>query len=97
MTNPHDEAKRGDEAETILKSPVYREAWAAYEAVLLQLLANADTTRERAEEVRGWLIAARKARGHLERILKEGVMAAEQIRQEESRKKNLVARYFRAA
>ena len=95
--NLHDEAQRGDDAAAILKAPVYREAWASYEAVLVQLLANADTTRERGEEVRGWLIAARKARGHLERIVKEGAIAAEQIRQEETRKRNLAARFFRAA
>jgi hypothetical protein len=65
--------------------------------ILLSILANADTTRERAEEVRGWLIAARKARGHLERIVKEGALAEAQIRQEETRKKNLAARFFRAA
>ena len=92
-----DESRRGDEAKQILSSAVYKDAWAAYEAILLQILSNADTTRERAEEVRGWLIAARKARGHLERIVKEGVLAEAQIKQEETRKKNLAARFFRAA
>lgn len=92
-----DEARRGDEAAQILKSAVYRDAWASYEAILLQLLANADTTPQRAEEVRGWLIAARKARGHLERIVKDGALAAEQIRREEERKKSMAARFFRAA
>lgn len=92
-----DEARRGEEAKQVLSAQVYKDAWASYEAILLGLLANADTTKERAEEVRGWLIAARKARGHLERIVKEGALAAEQIRQEETRKKNLAARLFRAA
>lgn len=92
-----DESRRGEEAQRILSSAVYKDAWSAYEAILLQILANADTTRERAEEVRGWLIAARKARGHLERIVKEGVLAEAQIKQEEARKRNLAARIFRAA
>lgn len=86
MTNVHDEVKRGDEAQRILADPLYREAWASYEAVLLELLASANTTADKAQEVRAWLIAARKARGHLERIVGEGKLAAEQIRQEESRK-----------
>ena len=92
-----DESRRGDEAKQILSSPVYKDAWASYEAILLAILSNADTTRERAEEVRGWLIAARKARGHLERIVKEGAIAEAQIKQEETRKRNLAARFFRAA
>lgn len=84
--NPHDEVKRSDEAQRLLANPLYKEAWQSYEAVLLELLASANTTAEKAVEIRGWLIAARKARGHLERIVAEGKLAAEQIRQEESRK-----------
>jgi hypothetical protein len=92
-----DESRRGDEAKQVLSSAVYKEAWASYEMILMGILANADTTKERAEEVRGWLIAARKARGHLERIVKEGVLAEAQIKQEETRKRNWAARYFREA
>ncbi len=84
--NPHDEVKRGDEAQRILAHPLYKEAWQSYEAVLLELLASAATPADKAVEVRAWLIAARKARGHLERIVNEGKVAQEQIRQEESRK-----------
>lgn len=84
--NLYDETKRADEAQRLLANPLYREAWASYEAVLLELLASAATTADKAQEIRGWLIAARKARGHLERIVSEGKLAAEQIRQEEQRK-----------
>ena len=92
-----DESRRGEEAAQILSSAVYKDAWNAYEAILLQILSNADTTRERAEEVRGWLIAARKARGHLGGIVKEGALATAQVKQDEARKRNLAARFFRAA
>ena len=81
--NLHDEAERGRQAAELLKSPIYREAWASYEAVLVELLSNANTPSDKVGEVRGWLIAARKARGHLERIVKEGVLAAEDIRRQE--------------
>jgi hypothetical protein len=77
---------RADEASRLLKNPLYKEAWASYEAVLLELLASANTAPEKALEVRGWLIAARKARGHLERIVSEGTLAAESIRLAEQRK-----------
>ena len=84
--NLYDETKRADEAQRLLANPLYKEAWQSYEAVLLELLASAATTADKAQEIRGWLIAARKARGHLERIVSEGKLAAEQIRQEEQRK-----------
>lgn len=84
--NAHDEMVRGNEAKQVLGHALYKEAWASYEAVLLELLASANTTADKAQEIRGWLIAARKARGHLERIVSEGKLAAERIRQEESRK-----------
>ena len=84
--NPHDERVRGEEAKQILGHKLFKEAWSSYEAVLLDLLATASTDAEKAVEIRGWLIAARKARGHLERIVNEGKLAAEQIRQEESRR-----------
>jgi hypothetical protein len=84
--NAHDEVKRADEAQRLLANPLFREAWASYEAVLLELLASAATTADKAAEIRGWLIAARKARGHLDRIVSEGKIAAEQIRLEEQRK-----------
>jgi hypothetical protein len=84
--NAHDEVKRADEAQRLLANPLFREAWASYEAVLLELLASAATTADKATEIRGWLIAARKARGHLDRIVSEGKLAAEQIRLEEQRK-----------
>lgn len=84
--NAHDEVKRADEAQRLLANPLFREAWASYEAVLLELLASAATTADKDTEIRGWLIAARKARGHLDRIVSEGKLAAEQIRLEEQRK-----------
>ena len=84
--NLYDETKRADEAQRLLANPLFKEAWQSYEAVLLELLASAATTPDKAHEIRGWLIGARKARGHLERIVSEGKLAAEQIRLEEQRK-----------
>ena len=84
--NPHDEVRRGEAAKQLLADPLLKEAWANYEAVLLNLLATPDTLPDKAVEVRGWLIAARKARSHLERIVTDGILAAEQIKLEERRK-----------
>lgn len=81
--NLHDEAERGRQAAELLKSPIYREAWASYEAALIELLANANTSADKVTEIRSWLIGAHKARGHLERIVKEGILAVEDIKRQE--------------
>lgn len=84
--NAHDEVRRGEDAARLLASPLLREAWQHYDAVLLGLLADPDSPPEKAAEVRALLIAARKARGHLERLVTDGKWAAERIKQEEQRK-----------
>lgn len=84
--NLYDQVKRGEDARQLLKHPLLVESWQHYDAVLVALLADPGTDRDKAVEVRGWLIAARKARSHLERIIKDGIVAAEEIKQEERRK-----------
>ena len=91
------EARRGDEARKILDNAVYKEAWSAYQDVLVRLLASADTPKDKADELRALLIGSHKARAHMERIMREGAYAAAQIEQENTKKMSLAARMFRAA
>lgn len=94
--NRQDEVNRGDEAKRILDSAVYKAAWQSYERALVDLLASADTTPEKAVELRALLIAARKADSHLRRIMQEGFVAADAIRRDDAQRKNLAQR-LRAA
>lgn len=80
-----DDVRRGEEAKQVLTAQVYKDSWASYEQILIAILASADTSKEKAAEVRTWLIGARKARAHLERIMAEGQFAAEKIKLEEER------------
>ena len=77
--NPHDEARRADDAKRILSEPVFKEAWAAYEARLLDEIANAGRSDTEVLHLRALLVAARKARAHIERIMHEGAIAAREI------------------
>lgn len=80
-----DDVRRGEEARQVLSAQVYKDSWLAYEQILIALLASADTSKDKAAEVRSWLIGARKARAHLERIMAEGQFAAEQIKLDEQK------------
>lgn len=92
---PEDERRRGEDARRVLAEPVYKEAWQAYEKRLLDELASAARTEDEVRTLRGLLIASRKARAHLERIMAEGNMAAANIALIEKQRKRFGL--FRAA
>lgn len=81
---PAEEERRGVEAEHLLTSAIYREAYEAIEERLINLLASADTDDERADRVRHLLIAHRKVRKYMEQIVTTGTMAAMHIERERS-------------
>jgi len=77
--NLEETVKRGHRAKQVLETDVYIDAWQAYEARLLEELANVDRTEEQAKQLRALLIASRKAKGHLERIMRDGTHAAHEL------------------
>jgi len=77
MNLEHDEA-RGFEAQSILQSKLYQEAFAHIEQTLIGQLSTVELSDDRAKYLRGLLIANRKVRGYLEQVMLTGRMAAEQ-------------------
>lgn len=85
MTN-EEMIRRADKAKQLLEDGMLKEAWAAYRAALLELMASAKTDEETLEAKRQ-LRAADAARGHLERVIAEGAVAAADITVEAERKR----------
>lgn len=69
------EIRRGEEAQRILESALYKEAFAAIEERLIAQLAQIEITKERAEYMRQLLVANRKIRGYLANVMTTGEMA----------------------
>lgn len=83
----HKEREAGQEAERVLKSPAYIEAWDAYRLRILEEIEAAKSTEvEKVMHLKRLLTAAAAAKAHLERIMKEGVVAARAIELEEKRR-----------
>jgi hypothetical protein len=84
--NLYKERDLGSEAERIIKSEVYQEAWNAYRLRVLELMEAAgshDTAT--VMHLKQLLTVATAVRAHLERIMKEGAIAAASIEFEEKR------------
>lgn len=79
--------RRAEEAQRILRSHVWAEAWEAYERRILEAMANADLEQAKLVRLQGYLVAARKARGHMERIIQDGQLAAKEIELDERKKR----------
>jgi hypothetical protein len=79
--------KRGEEARRILNSQIWAEAWEAYDRRILEAMANADLEPAKLTRLQGYLVAARKARGHLERLIQDGKLAATEIELDERKKR----------
>lgn len=75
---PELEIRRGEEAQRVLTSDVYREAFALVEERLLSQLAVFEIDKDRAEYLRQLLVSNRKVRSILEQIMVTGRMAEEQ-------------------
>ena len=74
-----DEQRRAIDAARIIAEPIYKEAWQAYEARLLDEIANAGRNDDEVLRLRAFLVASRKARAHLERIMSAGAHAAQEL------------------
>ena len=83
--NDHELVRRADRAKQLLEHDLFNEAWTAYRAVMLDLMATAKTDAETLEAKR-MLRAAESARSHIERIIAEGTVAAADIKAESERK-----------
>lgn len=80
--------KVGDEARRVLESDVYKEAWSTYRANILALIEQAKSNdTETVMHLKRLLAAASAANGHLEMLMKNGVIAANAILQQEKRSK----------
>jgi len=82
--NDHERVARGDRAKLLLESAVWNEAWAAYRAVLLNVI---ETTGDdvKALDARRMLRAASAAKAHLEQFVAEGRVASQDIESAKSR------------
>lgn len=86
MNNLHKEREQGQEAERILKSPVWEEAWTAYRARILEEIEKAPSSgTETVMHLKRLLAAGSAARAHIERIMKEGAVAAKMIELEDKK------------
>lgn len=80
MPDLEQEVIRGHEAERIMRSPLWNEAWAVYEERLTSSWAQSGTDQTDQRE-RIWLALqiARKVKNHLESIMKTGQLAQKQV------------------
>lgn len=87
MSNLYKEREQGQAAEQILRNPIWADAWEAYrQRILEQIEAAPSNGQEHVMHLKRLLAAATAARAHLERIMKEGAVAAKMIQLEESKK-----------
>lgn len=90
MSNEYKDRELGQEAERVLKAEVWGMAWDAYRARLFEEIeacagsALPHMVRQR-EILDARLAVARSVRGHVERIMKEGAVAAANIELDERR------------
>ena len=87
MSNLYKERERGEEAGRIVRSPVWADAWAAYrQRIHEEIEAAPSQATDTVMHLKRLLTACTAAKLHLERIMKEGEVAAASIEFEERRK-----------
>lgn len=88
MSNLYKERETGEEAQRILNSEVWQEAWDAYRSNILALIEGAKSNdTDSVMHLKRLLSAASACKGHLERLVKEGAVAVHAIDMEEKRGK----------
>lgn len=70
--------RRGEQAQRVLSSEIYKEAFAVIEERLIGQLAVIEILPARAEYLRQLLVANRKIRAYLEQVMVTGEMAEQQ-------------------
>ena len=89
---PDEEIVRGNQAKAMLNSPIYKEAWEAPEARIVQLLRSADLDPAKRERLNYLLIAFAAARSYAEQVMFTGKMAAQQIERDRTFTERMVDR-----
>jgi hypothetical protein len=74
----------GVEAERVLRSDAYQEAWSAYRTRIFELMEQAKD-KDTVWELHRRLTVLAGVQGHIERLMKEGKIAAANIESEEKR------------
>ena len=78
----------GQAAEQILSSDVWQEAWTAYRGRILEEIEGARSNdTDTVMHLKRLLAAASAARAHMERLMKEGAVAAKSIEFQERQSK----------
>jgi hypothetical protein len=86
--NDLEHKRRGEDAQRIIDSPLWAEAWEAYRTRLLHLMETADSSaQEQLMQAKRLLTAGTAAKAYLERLIVDGKVSAESIRMDEERKK----------
>lgn len=82
------EREDGQRAEQILANPIWAEAWEAYRLRILEEIERAPSAgTDTVMHLKRLLTAASAAKAHMERIMKEGAIAAKSIELEEKQRK----------
>lgn len=81
-----DRLRRAEQARIVLDSAVWKEAWQLYRDRCLAIIESADSSAtEVVMHAKRLLVAGQAAKSHLEALLTDGKIAAEQIKGDKAR------------
>lgn len=84
----NDTLRKAERARQFLESAEWLEAWEAYRSKLLHIIESCDSTNvEAMQNAKRLLTAGQAARAHLERLMVDGKVAAENIKAAEVQKR----------
>jgi hypothetical protein len=79
---PELEERRGREAQIVLQSPVYQEAYKVIRDNIITQLSLADLADDRRKKLNDLLVALSKVDGYMKQVMAGGKMAADQLERE---------------
>lgn len=92
MTDDYKVRELGDKARMIVESEAWQEAWNAYRVRILSLIEEAQSNdTDTVMHLKRLLTAANAAQGHLEMIVKDGIVATATI-EANDRKRSMLRR-----
>lgn len=81
-----DRIRRADRVRLLLESKEWQEAWAIYRDRLLSMIEGADSdATDQVMQAKRMLVAGHAAKAHLEALMTDGKIAAEQIKFDKAR------------
>jgi hypothetical protein len=80
--SPELEERRGREAQIVLQSPVYQEAYKVIRDNIITQLSLADLADDRRKKLNDLLVALSKVDGYMKQVMAGGKMAADQLERE---------------